>query len=335
MKLIDKSDLYPLLFDPIYVEIMWGGNQMATFLGRELPERATPIAESWEISDREGAESIIENGLLAGTSIRELLDEYGKSFVGEIYKEGTRFPLLVKLIDAGRRLSLQVHPDEAACEKLPGAEPKTEMWYVIAATPEAKIIAGLKHNSTQRKFLDSIGSDNIEDCLQIFKSEPGDAYYINSGTVHAIGAGNLLLEIQQNSNTTYRISDWGRVGLDGKPRELHIEEALQSINFADRSSPRICAPSDSTEHNRKFSIVNRCPYFNVEDLHLVERWMDCTDGKSLHLLTAVNNEITIEGKCEDVIVERGRSCLIPANYGRYYINIGNGKESTVVKTILK
>jgi mannose-6-phosphate isomerase len=335
MNLIDKSELYPLLFDPIYVEIMWGGNLMSTFLGRDLPERDTPIAESWEISDREGAESIIENGILAGTSIRELLDEYGKSFAGNVYDEGARFPLLVKLIDAGKRLSLQVHPDEIACEKLPGAEPKTEMWYVIAATPEAKIIAGLKHNSTQRKFLDSVGSENIEDCLQIFKSEPGDAYYINSGTVHAIGGGNLLLEIQQNSNTTYRISDWGRVGLDGKPRELHIEEALQSVNFADRSSPRICGPSDSAHHNRKFPIVNRCPFFKVEDLRLVENWMDRTDGESLHLITSINHSITIEGKGDDVIVERGRSCIIPANYGRYYINIGEGKESTVVKTILK
>lgn len=334
MKKIDKSDLYPILFDPIYVEIMWGGTLMSSFLKRDIPKRKNPVAEAWEISDRKDAESIIGNGLLKGASIRELLNNYGKSFVGDVYKEDTRFPLLVKLIDAGKKLSLQVHPDEAACTKLEGAEPKTEMWYVIASTPKARIIAGLKSSCTQRKFLDSVGGSDIEDCLQTFKSVPGDAYFINSGTVHAIGAGNLLLEIQQNSNTTYRISDWGRKGLDGKPRELHIDEALQSINFADRSSPRITGVSGTVSHNRKFPIVNRCPFFHVEDLSLVEKWMDTTDGKTLHLITAVNNPVTIEGKSEDVVVEPGRTIAIPANYGRYYINIGE-KDTTVVKTTLK
>jgi len=334
MKRIDESELYPLLFEPIYVEIMWGGKLMSSRLKRDIPKRENPVAESWEISDRKGAESVIENGPIAGMSIRSLLKKYGKSFVGDVYKEGERFPLLVKLIDAGKRLSLQVHPDEAACEKLKGAEPKTEMWYVIASTPKAKIIAGLKHTCTQRKFLENVGSKGVEDCLQTFKSVPGDAYFINSGTVHAIGAGNLLLEIQQNSNTTYRISDWGRKGLDGKPRELHIEEALQSINFADRSSPRITGVANSASHNRKFPIVNRCPFFHVEDLKLVEKWMDQTKGKSMHLITAVNNSVTIEGDAEDVVVEPGRTCAIPANYGRYYINIGN-KETTVIKTTLK
>ena len=335
MDRIDKSELYPVLFEPIYVEIMWGGDQMSTCLGRTLPERDTPIAEAWEIADREGAESVVENGTLAGMSIRALLDEYGKSFVGDIYREGSRFPLLVKLIDAGKRLSLQVHPDEIACEKLSGAEPKTEMWYILNATDDAKIIAGVKHSCTQRKFLDTVGAENIEECLQIFKSVPGDGYYINAGTVHAIGEGNLLLEIQQNSNTTYRISDWGRVGLDGKPRELHIEEALQSINFADRSSPRITGASNCALHNRKFQIVNRCPFFQVEELRLIEKWMDVADGRTLHLLTAVNNPITVEGKSGDFRLERGRTCVIPANYGRYYVNIGDEQESTVVKTTLK
>ena len=335
MNKIDKSELYPLLFEPIYVEIMWGGTQLSASLGRTLPERDKPIAEAWEIVDRDGAESIVENGPLAGASIRDVLNEYGKSFVGDVYKEGSRFPLLVKLIDAGKRLSLQVHPDEAASEKLPGAEPKTEMWYVIDATDDAKIIAGVKHTCTQRKFLETVGSDNIEECLQIFKSSPGDAYYINAGTVHAIGAGNLLLEIQQNSNTTYRISDWGRLDLDGKPRELHLEEALQSINFADRSSPRITGASDSALHNRKFQLVNRCPFFQVDELRLVEKWMDCADSKSLHLLTAINNSVIIEGRSGEFVLDIGRTCIIPANYGRYYIHIGDDRESRVVKTMLK
>ena len=331
----DSSELYPFLFKPIYKEIMWGGTLMSEELGRDVPDIGNPIAEAWEIVDREDSESIIENGPLAGTSIRELIDARGGDFIGSVYKEGDRFPLLVKLIDAGKKLSLQVHPDESACLELQGAEPKTEMWYVIAARPDGKIIAGLEKSCTKRKFVESINDDNIEECLQVFKSVPGDAYFINAGTVHAIGAGNLLLEIQQNSNTTYRISDWGRVGLDGKPRQLHIDEALQCINFSTRLTPRIPGDSNSFDHNRKFPIVNRCPFFHVDELRLVQKWNDKADGVSMHILSAITRAITIEGASGSTYVERGRSCVVPANYGRYSINLTGDKPVTVIKTILK
>ena len=324
-----------MLFKPIYKEIMWGGSLMSEVLGRDLPSTGNPIAEAWEIVDREDAESIIENGPMAGMSIRDLIEQRSGDFVGSNFRGGGRFPLLVKLIDAGKRLSLQVHPDEDACKELPGAEPKTEMWYVIAAKPDAKIIAGLGKSCTKYKFLESIKNGNVEECLQVFKSVPGDAYFINAGTVHAIGAGNLLLEIQQNSNTTYRISDWGRVGLDGKPRQLHLEEAVKSINFASRLAPRIPNVSNVTEHNRKFPIVNRCPFFHVDDLRLVEEWYDKADGTSMHIISAITGSVTIEGVAESVHVDRGRSCVVPANYGRYSININGDEPVTVVKTTLK
>ena len=335
MTVLSEIELYPLLFEPIYMEIMWGGNLLSEHLGRKLPERPGPIAESWEIVDREDAESIVENGPLAGTSIRTLLDNFGTSVAGELYSPGTRFPLLVKLIDAGKRLSLQVHPDEESCRELEGAEPKTEMWYVLAAEPHAKIIAGLTPCCTTYKFSECVGTDKIEECLQVFPSVPGDAFFIKAGTVHAIGAGNLLLEIQQNSNTTYRISDWGRVGLDGKPRELHIEQALQCINFSDRTSPRIAGASDTAAHNRKFPIVNMCPHFQVDELRLVGQWVDATQGTTLHLITAVTTPVTVVGKGGSLVVDRGRTCLIPANYGNYHIGIGDAEETTVIKTTLK
>jgi mannose-6-phosphate isomerase len=334
MKKITEDQLYPLLFEPIYKEIMWGGNLMKKHLKRDIPKTKNPVAEAWEISDRKDAESVIENGPLAGMPINKLLKKYGQHFIGKTYKEGDSFPLLVKIIDAGKRLSLQVHPDEEACLKLKGAEPKTEMWYIIAAKPEARIIAGLKPHCTQRQFIDNIASSDIENCLQTFKSTPGDAYFISSGRVHAIDAGNLLLEIQQNSNTTYRISDWGRVGTDGKSRELHVKEALECINFADRSSPRITGVSGITTHNRKFPIINRCPFFQVDDLRLVDNWKDTTDGSSFHLLTAINSKVTIEGHTGETKVGRGRTCVIPANYGKYLIKIRANKETTVVKTSL-
>ena len=334
MRKITEDQLYPLLFEPIYVEIMWGGKLMKKHLKRDIPKAKNPIAEAWEISDRKGAESVIENGLLSGMSIDKLLKTYGKHLIGKSHQTGDRFPLLVKLIDAGKRLSLQVHPDEEACQKLKGAEPKTEMWYIIAAEKNGKIIAGLKPHCTQRQFVDNVESSDIEKCLQTFKSEPGDAYFISSGRVHAIDAGNLLLEIQQNSNTTYRISDWGRVGTDGKSRELHVEQALECINFADRSSPRITSVCGTTTHNRRFPIINRCPFFNVDDLRLVDNWKDTTDGASFHLLTAINSKIKIEGHTGETIVDRGRTCVIPANYGKYLIKVRANKETTVIKTTL-
>ncbi|MFA6292580.1 MAG: type I phosphomannose isomerase catalytic subunit [Victivallales bacterium] len=333
MKFIEKDELYPLLFDPIYVEVVWGGSLMSEHLKRDIPETQVPIGESWEISDREGAESVVSNGPLKGISIRDLIVHYEKALVGNVFNGG-RFPLLIKLIDAGKRLSLQVHPDERACEKTSGAQPKTEMWYVIASKPGSKIIAGLKPTCTQRRFIDNLHSNDIENCLQVFNSVPGDAFFISAGRAHAIGGGNLLLEIQQNSNTTYRISDWGRLGSDGTPRELHVEKALECINFTDRTSPRIAGVSGFSEHNRKFPIINRCPFFRVDDLRLAERWPDSTDGNSFHLITAVNNPVTITRYDISVKVDKGSTCMIPASFGDYSIIIEEGKETTVIRTTL-
>ncbi|NOY74706.1 MAG: mannose-6-phosphate isomerase [Kiritimatiellaeota bacterium] len=331
----NEKKLYPMLFSPIYRDIMWGGDLMKIHLGRKVPKSKIPVAESWEVSDRPDAVSVIENGDLAGTTIAGVLESHGKNLMGLAHVPGKPFPLLVKLIDAGKRLSLQVHPDEIACAKMPGAEPKTEMWYVMAAKPGGRIFAGLKHTCTKQRFLETVKSNEIEGCLQSFQSVVGDAYFINSGTVHAIGAGNLLLEIQQNSNTTFRISDWGRLGPDGKPRELHVEEALECVNFADRSSPRVAAESAPASRNRKLPLVNRCPFFNVSALKLVGDWIDSTEAGYPHLLTAINTDVTVKGRSEDVLVERGRTCLIPADYGIYHVKITGAKDGTVVRTTLQ
>ncbi|MCK5843366.1 MAG: class I mannose-6-phosphate isomerase [Victivallales bacterium] len=331
----NENRLYPLLFAPIYREIMWGGDLLTKHLGRTVPKSDIPVAESWEIADRPDAVSVVENGRLAGKTIADIMRSDGKSVLGKAHREGKPFPLLVKLIDAGKRLSLQVHPDETSSAKIPGAEPKTEMWYVIAAKPQGRIFAGLKHTCTKQRFLEIIDSNNVEECLQSFKSVPEDAYFINSGTVHAIGAGNLLLEIQQNSNTTFRISDWGRLGPDGKPRDLHVKEALECVNFADRSSPHVAAESASTQRNRRLPLVNRCPFFNVVALKLVNEWIDSTETGYPHLLTAINKEIAIKGDFDDVTLDRGRTCLIPANCGNYRIGIGKAEETTVVQTTIK
>jgi len=333
--MIDRDQLYPLLFEPLYREAMWGGTMLAEHFGRQLPHTEEPIGEAWELADREEAVSVVANGPLAGISLRDLLAEHGRDIVGDRF-QGPRFPLLIKLIDAGRRLSLQVHPDAAAAARLGGgAEPKTEMWYVVAVRPGAKIMAGLKSSCTRQRFVDSLNSARIEDCLQSFPALPGDAYFINAGCVHSIGAGTLLLEIQQNSDTTYRISDWGRLDVNGKPRELHLEQALASISFTDRTNPRIVGVVDAAGHNRKFPIVNRCPFFRVDDLRLVEEWPDRTDGSSCHLLTAIDQPVELAGRGREgqMVIQPGQTCLVPANYGRYRLQLPAGR-ATVIRTSL-
>ena len=333
MKKLEKINLYPLLFTPIYKEVMWGGEMLRTHLNRQLPKAKVPIGESWEIVDRDDAVSIVENGHLKGKTIRELLEDYGVDIMGNKFA-GEKFPLLVKMIDAGERLSLQVHPDGPACTKLPGAEPKTEMWYVIAAKSDANIIAGLKYRCTKRAFIDTYQTTAVENNLQISRSVPGDAYFISAGTVHAIGAGNLLLEIQQNSDTTYRISDWGRVGADGKPRELHVKEAMECIHFSHRNSPKISGVIGTAAHNRKFPIVKNCKFFRVDDLRLSGIWTDNTKSKSFHLLTAINRPIKIIKDEMATTVGIGRNCLIPAAFGSYKIEVEPNVETTVIKTVI-
>ncbi len=334
---LDAANLYPLKFHPIYMERVWGGTMMSEVLGRQLPESSAPIGEAWELVDREGEESVVANGELAGVTLRELVAHYRGALVGRLGCRSERFPLLVKLIDAGERLSLQVHPDENACREIGnGAEPKTEMWYVISARPGAKILAGLDGRATKVRLKDVLDSPSeVESMLQIYPSQPGDAYYIASGTLHAIGAGNLILEIQQNSDTTYRINDWGRVGSDGKPRELHKDAGMKSINFTNRTSPRIAGAVGETPFNRKFDVVKMCPFFQVTDLRLRTTWNDTTaPGESFHLLSAVKGRVLV-GRNERIAeISAGETVLVPAGFGSYSITPLENNEATVVKTTL-
>jgi len=332
---LDKEELYPLLFEPAYKQVLWGGRRLAEKFGRPLPPDGPPVGEAWEICDRPEFESPVLNGPLNGVTLHELVAKFGKDFVGRQFS-GKRFPVLVKLLDAEKRVSLQVHPNETACRLIGGtAEPKTEMWYILDAAKGAKIIAGLSPKSSRMSFMENLNSPDIESQLQVFDSAPGDAYFINAGRVHAIGAGNLLLEIQQNSDTTYRLSDWGRVGADGKPRELHIEQALKCIDFMDRTVPRITAPSDHVSHNRKFPLLNRCPFFQVDELLLSTDWHDSTESTaSFHLLTAVSAPFTVGRAGKTAEVPIGSSCLLPACFGNYTINPTAGGQTAIIRTTL-
>jgi len=312
---------------------------MSEVLGRKVPEGAVPIGESWEISDREEAVSVVANGKLAGRTINELVKNYRQLLTGSACKDTGRFPLLVKIIDAGERLSLQVHPDSANAAAIGGgAEAKTEMWYVIAARRGGRILAGLSARATKQLLLERVSTPDAETLFQSFESKPGDSYFISAGTPHAIGAGNLILEIQQNSDTTYRISDWGRVDSAGNSRELHIEAGIRCIDFPSRAIPRIAGVVGSAHHNRKFNVVNRCAYFQVSDLRLVSTWIDNTaPGSSFHLLSAVNAPVLVGRQDDDnsrVRLEVGETVLVPACYGAYVIEPLTSGETAVVRTTL-
>ena len=216
-----------LLFEPLYQERVWGGRALETALGRSIPAGA-PIGESWDIVDRPEAQSVVVGGTNAGLTLRALLERDGPAVMGPGWRPSHPFPILVKWLDCRERLSLQIHPPADVAKRL-GGEPKTENWYVAQTAQGAQLMVGLKQGSTREQFERAIAENTVELCVHHFSVAVGDSILVPSGQIHAIDAGNLILEIQQNSDTTYRVYDWGRMGLDGKPRRLDIAESLKSI----------------------------------------------------------------------------------------------------------
>lgn len=336
MKAPEKEDFYPLLFESFYKKVLWGGTKLASVLKRPVTEDMGPIGEAWDICDRPGMESLVINGSMTGATLHELIECAGADLIGPKY-QGGRFPLIVKIIDAKKNLSMQVHPSESYCARMPDDpyEPKTEMWYILNAERSSKIYVGLKSTTTRQQFLSHMNTANIENDIQCFDSVPGDAYFINAGRVHMIGAGNLLLEISQNSNTTYRLYDWGRTDENGKPRELHLEKAVACMDFTDRTLSRITGSCDTAGHNRKYPVINRCPHFQCDDLKLVSEWRDDTETSgSFHILTAVNAPVSVQNSRFTTEVAAGCSVLVPACFGRYIIKVTPGITTTVIRTTL-
>ncbi len=244
----------PIVFEPLFMERVWGGRRLEMLFGKKLPV-GVRIGESWELVDREEAQSVVHTGPLRGKTLNELWNDYRTVLFGSRHAAlGSRFPLLVKLLDAEERLSVQVHPPAAVAPALKG-EPKTEMWYVAWAESEADIFAGLRPGTTRLEFAHALAEGNVANLLHRMPTRTGDCIFIPSGRVHAIGAGNVIVEVQQNSDTTYRVFDWNRTGLDGKPRDLHIEESMKSIDFDD-FAPQF-QPSGSDP-------LVGCEYFRLE-----------------------------------------------------------------------
>ena len=222
----------PITFSPLYMERVWGGRELERVYGRTLPDTTAPYGESWEIVDRENEQSVVDQGLYQGRTLHDLWTNHRAEIFGEGFHDHPRFPILIKVLDAREDLSIQVHPPAHLAESL-GGEPKTEMWYIADCDPGAKLYVGLKNGVTRDEFEKSIANGTVADCVHHIAPQVGDSIFIASGRLHAIGAGFLIHEIQQNSDTTYRVFDWNRLGLDGQPRELHVGKSLASIDFHD------------------------------------------------------------------------------------------------------
>ena len=222
-----------LQFQPLYHTRVWGGRRLETVLGRSLPDDK-PFGESWELVDRDTDQSVVRSGRHAGATLHELWTSHRREVFGDAYADWAteRFPLLIKILDCVDDLSIQVHPPAAAAPAL-GGEPKTEMWYVAHAEPGSRIYAGLRAGVTRKDFERALHEGTVEERVHRIDVRSGDSLFVPSGRLHAIGGGLLIYEIQQNSDTTYRVFDWNRVGLDGRPRELHVQESLACIDFAD------------------------------------------------------------------------------------------------------
>lgn len=317
--------VYPLCFEPVYQPYIWGGDRIVRRFKRDEPDGV--YAESWEIADRPEGMSHVTNGPLKGQSLRELVRRMGSKLVGEGRRDKV-FPLLIKLIDARETLSVQVHPnDESAREH--GGEPKTEMWYVIDAEPDACVYAGLKPGTDRTSFKQAIRDGSLEDLLTIVPVQAGDAIYMPGGRVHAIGAGCLLLEVQQNSNTTYRLYDWGRVGSDGRPRELHVDQALKVIRWRDVAPPKV-APRriGRIDRNELWEVVSS-PYFRMERLDLQEAWHGGGDGQTFHVLFVRDGRARLSWEGGRIDLRPGTSCLVPAALLQYQLKPLRGRATVI------
>ena len=244
----------PITFKPLYMERVWGGRELERVYQRALPDPQKPFGESWEIVDREQEQSVVDQGPWIGSSLHELWTNHREEIFGRGFLDHPRFPILIKVLDARDELSIQVHPPAHLAAAL-GGEPKTEMWFIADCDPGAMLYVGLKKGVTRAGFEQAIADGAVADCVHAITPNPGDSIFIASGRLHAIGAGFLIHEIQQNSDTTYRVFDWNRLGLNGKPRELHVAESLASIDFTDFEPTMDTATGDT---------LASCEYFKTD-----------------------------------------------------------------------
>jgi len=300
------QNFYPLYFQPIYKNYVWGGGKISSaFNRRDAPQR---VAESWEISDRQDGRSVVANGPLQGQTLRELVEKLGEDLLGK-GRHFPSFPLLIKWIDAQENLSLQLHPDERAAKRL-GSEPKAEMWYFLQSDPGAAVLAGWKVPMDEAAFLEAIQRDRIAECVRKIPVSQGDVISIPGGRVHAILAGCFLLEVQQNSNTTYRIYDWGRGSAETRP--LHITEACKAMDGRDTSSAKIAPKLLHEEEGLLFHQLLKTPYFEMQKIEAHKNFFPSSEERSFQIFLALERGAVLIAEGWEEAMALGRIYLVPA-----------------------
>lgn len=327
--------LYPLLFTPVLKDYLWGGRNLAAKLGRELP--AGIVAESWEIAGHNDGTTLVVNGHWAGYSLTDLLAEYGLDLIGRRSQwalERNKFPLLVKLLDAQTPLSIQVHPnDDYALEHEGNELGKTEMWVILHAEENAQVLLGVKEGTTPEKFRQALENGEPEPFLHHIPVKTGDHICVPAGSLHAIMGGLLIAEIQQNSNTTYRVYDWNRVGADGKARPLHLTQAMEVTNFA-QVEPTLCPPQPLADPQPGVERALLCQnhYFTVERVTLAAgaTFSGVCDGSTFEIWGVTAGAAAVQGGGQLVELPAVTFTLLPAQMGDYTITAA--QPTTLLRT---
>lgn len=324
--------MYPLKFNPILKSVVWGGEKIAPFKGIETEQHN--IGESWELSGVKDNESVIANGPLAGKNIAELCEEYKGELLGEkVYaKTGAEFPLLIKFIDARDDLSIQVHPnDELAAVRHNGSKGKTEMWYVVQADKNAHLMSGLSAAITPDEYAARIADNTITEVLHDYNVEKGDIFFLPAGRIHSIGTGCFIAEIQQTSNITYRIYDFGRVGLDGKPRELHTELSKAAIDYSVLDDYKTHYTEKKNEENEVVS----CEYFTTSLYDLSEPFTrDMSGLDSFMIVICTEGKGTLaDNNGNSVDIKQGETVLLPASVKSFTLTPAEGNLKVITSYI--
>ncbi|WP_163407745.1 type I phosphomannose isomerase catalytic subunit [Flavobacterium ajazii] len=310
-----KSKLYPLQFEPILKERIWGGEKLKTILNKPIVSKIT--GESWELSTVEGDVSIVANGDLKGKTLMELIDEIPNEILGtRVYERfGKQFPLLFKYLDAREDLSIQVHPNDKLAKERHNSFGKTEMWYIMQADADARIIVGFKENSSKEEYLKHLNDKTLVSILDDVKAKSGDVFFLETGTVHAIGAGLVVAEIQQTSDITYRLYDFDRKDAEGNTRELHVDLALDAINYNKVDTQKKYETKTNTSN-----VVVDCPYFTTNFIPLENKVEVSKSGETFTVYMCIEGSFEIEYDGFKQSYKKGDTVLVPAEMKAFVLN---------------
>ena len=310
--------LYPMLLEASLKDYLWGGTRLKTKYGKKT--ELNKVAESWELSCHKDGKSIIANGEAAGQTLESWLDKQGKSVLGTRAEAFPYFPLLIKLIDAKGNLSVQVHPDNDYAMRVEGEYGKTEMWYIVECEPGASLLYGFKHKISREEFKKRIEENTLLEVCNRVPVHKGDVFFIDAGTLHAIGEGIVICEIQQNSNTTYRIYDYGRVGKDGKPRELHVGKAMDVTKLETPTRGNKALAHIDIIPGLRAELLAECEYFTVYHGSLDGVCQLQAGAESFQSLTVLEGDMKLSCGQDQLDLSIGRTVFLPAGIGTYQLS---------------